>query len=679
MWLAAEEEGFGRTLTQGLQTLRGQIEQARAAGRATVPADEVFRLHDTYGFPYEMTSELLAEEGLAIEGDFERLMDEQRARSRAGGARARRGRRRRRRGGGSRAQRAVRSPARAASRRASPATRPSASRRRSGARRAQLDGGVPGEARRVALLRRPAAARSPTSARSSASDGDCRARVQDVFRLGDDQALSVVHRGGRAAAGRAGARARRSRARATRPSATTPPRTCCRRRCASAWAATSARPAPTSAPTSCASTSATGRALSAEELRDVEDRVNEWIARNDPVRPITTTLDEAQAARRDGAVRREVRRGRAHGRGRRRRVLARAVRRHARALDRRDRARSGSSARPRAPPTCAASRRSPGPAAVELLREHDRLLERGRGRRCAPVPRRRRSVRPDARAGAQGAREGAQERRRRRRRRRRSRRRRPRRRCARTSTALGARERRRGARRARRCSTLADRLKGKLASAAIVLGTAADGRVHLVVSVAPALVERGVKAGDVVKLARGGRRRRRRRARHAGAGRRPRPGEARRGAIDGGARRRSPRRSRRLMRVLALDYGSARCGCAVSDPTGTIVTPIEPVAAPGHTPRAAALARARAASARSSASSSGCRCRCAARTPSRRARRASSPSASAGASARACRSSCTTSASRRAWPSAWTAPASASEDSRAAAHLLESWLAAQPH
>jgi putative Holliday junction resolvase len=34
------------------------------------------------------------------------------------------------------------------------------------------------------------------------------------------------------------------------------------------------------------------------------------------------------------------------------------------------------------------------------------------------------------------------------------------------------------------------------------------------------------------------------------------------------------------MRVLALDYGSARCGCALSDPTGTLVTPIEPVAHP---------------------------------------------------------------------------------------------------
>ena len=34
------------------------------------------------------------------------------------------------------------------------------------------------------------------------------------------------------------------------------------------------------------------------------------------------------------------------------------------------------------------------------------------------------------------------------------------------------------------------------------------------------------------------------------------------------------------MRVLALDYGSARCGCAVSDPTGELATPIEPVPRP---------------------------------------------------------------------------------------------------
>lgn len=44
------------------------------------------------------------------------------------------------------------------------------------------------------------------------------------------------------------------------------------------------------------------------------------------------------------------------------------------------------------------------------------------------------------------------------------------------------------------------------------------------------------------------------------------------------------------MRVLALDYGSARCGCALSDPTGTLATPIEEVARPGTRKGIAALA-----------------------------------------------------------------------------------------
>src|SRR2546421_8136190 len=66
-----------------MATLRLYIDQARDAARSSVPAAEVFRLHDTYGFPYEMTSELLAQEDLSIEGDFEGLMEEQRARGRA--------------------------------------------------------------------------------------------------------------------------------------------------------------------------------------------------------------------------------------------------------------------------------------------------------------------------------------------------------------------------------------------------------------------------------------------------------------------------------------------------------------------------------------------------------------------------------------------------------------------
>ena len=48
---------------------------------------------------------------------------------------------------------------------------------------------------------------------------------------------------------------------------------------------------------------------------------------------------------------------------------------------------------------------------------------------------------------------------------------------------------------------LADRLKAKLGDAAIVLGSAGDGRVDLVAAVTPALVERGVRAGEIVKVA----------------------------------------------------------------------------------------------------------------------------------------------------------------------------------
>ena len=84
MWLAAEEEGFGRTLEQGLSTLREHIDRAKSEGHTGVSALEVFRLHDTYGFPVEMTSELLAAEGLSIDGDFD-APDGGAAGARAGG------------------------------------------------------------------------------------------------------------------------------------------------------------------------------------------------------------------------------------------------------------------------------------------------------------------------------------------------------------------------------------------------------------------------------------------------------------------------------------------------------------------------------------------------------------------------------------------------------------------
>ena len=48
---------------------------------------------------------------------------------------------------------------------------------------------------------------------------------------------------------------------------------------------------------------------------------------------------------------------------------------------------------------------------------------------------------------------------------------------------------------------LADRLKGKLGEAAIVLGSARDDRVHLIASVAPSLVDRGLKANQIITVA----------------------------------------------------------------------------------------------------------------------------------------------------------------------------------
>lgn len=45
-----------------------------------------------------------------------------------------------------------------------------------------------------------------------------------------------------------------------------------------------------------------------------------------------------------------------------------------------------------------------------------------------------------------------------------------------------------------------------------------------------------------------------------------------------------------MTRVLALDYGSARCGCAISDPTGTLATPLPPVERPASAPGLKAIA-----------------------------------------------------------------------------------------
>ncbi len=84
-WVADEQEAFGRTLERGSAMVDQLIERAREAETSWVDAEEAFRLHDTYGFPYDLTRELLAEAGLSVDDQgFDELMEEQRSRARMG-------------------------------------------------------------------------------------------------------------------------------------------------------------------------------------------------------------------------------------------------------------------------------------------------------------------------------------------------------------------------------------------------------------------------------------------------------------------------------------------------------------------------------------------------------------------------------------------------------------------
>jgi alanyl-tRNA synthetase len=84
-WVGDEEQSFGRTLDRGTELLAELIADAKEQGTSWVEAADAFKLHDTYGFPYDLTRELLAEEGLSVDDSgFEALMEEQRRRARTG-------------------------------------------------------------------------------------------------------------------------------------------------------------------------------------------------------------------------------------------------------------------------------------------------------------------------------------------------------------------------------------------------------------------------------------------------------------------------------------------------------------------------------------------------------------------------------------------------------------------
>ena len=222
----------------------------RPSGAEGIGADEAFRLHDTFGFPFDLTLELAAERGVGVdEQGFESLMEEQRVRARASAGRE----------GGEDAREKLRAFATSAGApsiftgyETTEQATAVASRRRTRTAACWRSSSSPRSTR-------PAAARCTTRGVIECEDGGCSAKVVDVVRLGDDQALVLEPDEGRAARRRARATRAWTAARGARPSATTPRRTCCTRRCASASARTCARPAPTSARTSCASTSPTAR------------------------------------------------------------------------------------------------------------------------------------------------------------------------------------------------------------------------------------------------------------------------------------------------------------------------------------------------------------------------------------------------------------------------------------
>jgi alanyl-tRNA synthetase len=79
----AEEERFAETLDGGLRILQEEVKSLKRQGLRQLSGDVGFRLYDTYGFPLDLTSDIVAEEGLTVdEAGFHRAMDEQRERAR---------------------------------------------------------------------------------------------------------------------------------------------------------------------------------------------------------------------------------------------------------------------------------------------------------------------------------------------------------------------------------------------------------------------------------------------------------------------------------------------------------------------------------------------------------------------------------------------------------------------
>jgi len=486
-WLVAEEESFGRTLEQGSRLLDELVAQAVENGVGAISADDAFLLHDTHGFPVDLTSELAAEHGLGVDlPGFEVLMDEQRVRARTSGGRGL---------GAAAAKSAAASfAAEAGFKTDFQGYVATALETTVGAVSADDDGRV-----LVKLAESPFYATGGGQIHDSGSvecfDGDCAARVVDVVRVGDDQVVELEVSKGTVLAG--------ERVRAVVDRASRHATECNHTATHLLQAALRSRLGPHVrqegsyvGPEKLRFDFSHAGKLSAEELADVEDMVNSWVLGAYPVRALTTTLDEARAlgamalfGEKYGEIVRMVE----VGDGSFSRELCGGT--HVRST-----AEIGAFKITTETSSAANVRRIEaltGPACVELLRSHDRFVVDAAGElRVAPATvadevralrARVKALEKSAKSGGGAAERGVD-----------------------LEALIAAAETVDGA------SVLvaqtdwvdgglfeiAARLQSKLGSdAAVVLGAAGDGKVDLAAAVAPALVARGVRAGDIVKLA----------------------------------------------------------------------------------------------------------------------------------------------------------------------------------
>ena len=281
-WAEAEEESFGRTLAQGTDLLNELIAGAKQSQTSWIDAADAFRLHDTFGFPYDMTKELLAAEGLSVDDDgFEELMDQQRERARSGTLKADADA-----GGHEAIQRFARDAGRASEfvgygRTEQPTTV------------IAVDSANGRTILKLAESVFYAEGGGQVSDAGTIEGEGASGKVVDVYRVGDDQVVAVEVESGEFTPGMPVVAKvdRHSRfATATHHTATHLLHAALRERLG-----THVRQAGSAVrPDKLRFDFTHGSALSREDIAAVEDRVNGWIADNHRVHAVVTTRDEAE-------------------------------------------------------------------------------------------------------------------------------------------------------------------------------------------------------------------------------------------------------------------------------------------------------------------------------------------------------------------------------------------------